>query len=94
MSSRQSLESEEVIVHSLEIQRGLGRVEGKLDQIIYGMNSHEERDTDRFKEVNIRLDSQDVRQSKIEKKIWLWSGGLAVIAFIISHFPFNILIGK
>lgn len=94
MSSSRLLESEDVISHSLEIQRGLGRVEGKLEQILVGMSAHEDRDQFRFSEVNIRLDKLDTRQNRTERKIWIWSGAIAIVAFFISHFPFNLILGK
>lgn len=94
MSLSKNVDSEEVTLHRLEIQRGLGRVEGKLDQIIIGMSSHEDRDQFRFTEVHTRLDKLDSRQNRTERKIWVWSGAIAIVAFFISHFPFNLLIGK
>lgn len=87
-------EDDYAMVHRLEIQRGLGRVEGKLDQIILGMAAHETRDQARFDEVNIRIDRLDTRQNRTERKIWIWSGAIAIAAFFISHFPFNLITGK
>lgn len=89
-----SSDKEEVIVHSMEIQRGLGRVEGKLDQIIVGMSFHEDRDQIRFTEVHTRLDKLDSRQNRTERKIWLWSGAIAIVAFVLSHIPYNLIVGK
>lgn len=94
MPSRSQEAQEEVTLHSYEIQRGLGRVEGKLDQIILGMTNHEDRDQSRFSEVHIILDKLDARQNRTERKIWLWSGAVALVAFVLSHIPYNLLIGK
>lgn len=92
--SSNAKEDDYAMMHRLEIQRGLGRVEGKLDQIILGMTAHETRDQVRFDEVNVRIDKLDTRQNRTERKIWLWSGAIAIVAFVLSHIPYSSLIGK
>jgi septation ring formation regulator EzrA len=86
--------TEEAIVSRLEIQRSLGRVEGKLDQIISGMTEHEARDQIRFAEVALQVKDLETQIESIKKKIWVWSGAIAVIAFVLSHFPFTLFTGK
>lgn len=86
--------AEEGVVNSLEIHRGLGRVEGKLDQIIAGMTLHEDRDQLRFTDVALQIKDINIRIGITERKIYLWSGGLAVLVFLVSHFPFAQLISK
>lgn len=76
--------SEVLSVSLSEIQRGLGRVEGKLDQVITGQNQHEESDDNRFAHVDKRL-------SQVERKLYVWTGAIAVIVFVISHFPYSLI---
>lgn len=75
-----------------EIQRGLGRVEGKLDQVMVGQGAHEESDQTRFTEIDKRFDEFDNRQRAVEKKLYIWAGAVAVIAFAIAHFPFSLIL--
>lgn len=77
-------------VLAMEIQRGLGRVEGKLDQIIVGMDNHENRDQIRFSDVAKQIEELSKRQSLTERKIWMWSGAIGIIAFLAGHFPFSL----
>jgi tetrahydromethanopterin S-methyltransferase subunit G len=84
-SQAQVAQISEVLSVSLsEIHRGLGRVEGKLDQVMGGQISHEAEDTNRFEQVNSRL-------AQVEKKLYIWGGAIAVIVFAISHFPFSMI---
>lgn len=77
-------------VLAMEVQRGLGRVEGKVDQILLGMDAHENRDQTRFTDVARQIEELAKRQTIIERKIWMWSGAIGVIAFVAGHFPFNL----
>lgn len=85
------LESQDntAVIARMEIQRSLGRVEGKIDQIISGMDNHELRDNSRFEEVNRRIILLADRQRSMEKKIWYASGVVGVLMFALAHFPFN-----
>lgn len=86
--------TEAAILARMEIQRALGRVEGKLDQIITGMAEHEARDQTRFTEVALQVKDLEHQLDLIKRKIWIWSGAIAVIAFTVSHLPFNLILGK
>jgi hypothetical protein len=87
----EDINTEAAVIARLEIQRSLGRVEGKLDQIITGMTMHESLDKDRFLDVHQELDTLSRRTSGLEKKIWVASGAVALVAFFLSHFPFALL---
>jgi hypothetical protein len=62
-----------------EIQRSLGRLEGKLDILITEIKQHFEDDKKNFSSIDTRI-------QKVEKKIYYASGFVAAIAFIIQHF--------
>lgn len=81
--------TEEAIISRMEIQRGLGRVEGKLDQIISGMSSHEADDKYRFEEVHKELHGLDNRTSGLERKIYYANGIAAAVVLFITYFPFK-----
>jgi hypothetical protein len=70
---------------SADIQRSLGRLEGKVDQILEGLENHEHRDHERFGSIEKRL-------GNIEKKIWYGSGIAAVGAFILAKLTFGLYI--
>jgi hypothetical protein len=80
---------EAAVLARMEIQRGLGRVEGKIDQIIEGINAHEERDQHRFSDVNERVTDLNKRLLAAERKLWIWTGAIVIFAFVASHFPFS-----
>ncbi len=81
--------SEVLSVSLSEIQRGLGRVEGKLDQVIVNQTHHESSDESRFAEIDKRFDRYENRQRLVERKLYIWTGAVAVIVFFISHFPYS-----
>ena len=54
-----------------DLARGLGRVEGKIDQML-----------DLIKERGTRLDGMDARLHSVEKKVWYASGVGAVLGVI------------
>lgn len=58
-----------------EVQRSLGRIEGKLDQTLEMMNSHFEDDRTNFKEVHTRL-------GKVERKTY-YAGG--IISLVVAY---------
>ena len=66
-----------------DIQRSLGRLEGKLDQLIGSMTHHVERDEELFAALEKRLGS-------VEKKIWYGSGIAAVGTFILAKISFGL----
>jgi len=69
----------------MEIQRSLGRVEGKLDQIIAGMALHENLDRERFAAIDSDLETLGKRTAGLEKKIWYGMGVGAVALYALSH---------
>lgn len=64
-------------VQRAEIQRSLGRLEGKVDLILEGIKEHEERDEARFENIEKRV-------ALVERKIWYATGIGAALAFILS----------
>lgn len=73
----------------LEIQRGLGRVEGKMDQVLLSAINHEELDKNRFRDVFETTKEIEERVGRLEKKVWYAAGFGAALAFIVSHLPFK-----
>lgn len=67
----------------------LGRIDGKLDQVIEQAKEHREDDKRRFTEVHKRLDehSEDIAKAKGAKGMFLWivGGGAAAIGAAVSH---------
>lgn len=66
-----------------EIQRSLGRLEGKLDQVLEFMEDHERRDETRFSALDKRI-------SSVEKKVWYATGLGVAIAFILTKITFGL----
>ena len=62
-----------------EIQRYLGRVEGKLDLLLTEIKTHFEDDKQNFSSIDTRI-------QKVEKKIYYASGFVAALAFILQQF--------
>jgi hypothetical protein len=62
-----------------EIQRSLGRLEGKLDSLITEIKQHFEDDKKNFSSIDTRI-------QKVEKKIYYASGFVAALIFIIQQF--------
>jgi hypothetical protein len=61
-----------------EISRLLGRIDGKLDQVIDSFKEHREDDKRRFTEVHARLDdhAEDINKAKGAKGAIVWLVGL------------------
>lgn len=62
-----------------EVQRSLGRLEGKLDTLITSINQHFLDDKKAFSDLETRI-------QKVEKKVWYASGFVAAFAFLIQNF--------
>jgi hypothetical protein len=62
-----------------DIQRSLGRLEGKLDILITEIKQHFEDDQNNFSSIDTRFQS-------VEKKIYYASGFVAAIVFISQQF--------
>jgi hypothetical protein len=56
----------------------LGRIDGKLDQVIESAKEHRDDDTRRFTEIHGRLDehAEDINKAKGAKGALLWAAGL------------------
>lgn len=61
-----------------DVLQTLGRMEGKLDQLIDQAKEHRDDDKRRFTEVHARLDehAEDINKAKGAKGALLWSAGL------------------
>ena len=60
-----------------ELSQILGRIDGKLDQVIETFKEHREDDKRRFTEVHARLDeyAEDINKAKGAKGALLWAAG-------------------
>lgn len=71
------------------IQQLLGRIDGKLDQVIDSAKEHREDDKRRFTEVHARLDghAEDIAKAKGAKGVILWlaGGGAVAISALVSY---------
>lgn len=59
-----------------EVQRSLGRIEGKMDQALTWMRDHAADDKARFDDISKRLGS-------VEKKTWTTGG---IISLVVAYF--------
>ena len=68
----------------------LGKIDGKLDQVISAAEEHRADDNRRFKEVFNRLDLQDgeINKAKGAKGVIVWVVGLIAggISALVMHF--------
>ena len=60
-----------------EIQRALGRVEGKLDSLIATMKDHLADDSRNFAEVNARI-------GRVERKVYWFPGAWAAVGAAVA----------
>lgn len=71
-----------------ELNRMLGQIDGKLDQVIETFKEHREDDKRRFGEVYARLDGhdKDINQAKGAKNLFIWlvTGGAAAIGGVVA----------
>lgn len=71
-----------------ELAELLGRIDGKLDQVIKSVDRHIDDDVRRFGEVYKRLDSNDADINKAKGAkgavLWLVGGGAAAIGAVIA----------
>ena len=69
-----------------DVMQLLGRIDGKLDQVIESAKEHREDDKRRFADVYDRLDNheKDINQAKGAKGALLWAAGAiaGVVAFV------------
>lgn len=71
---------------NLELQRSLGRVEGKLDYLITRMTDHFEQDATSFNNLDKRI-------AGVEKKVWMFAGGFAIVGTLVSQFVAKLIGG-
>ena len=62
-----------------EIQRSLGRLEGKLDSLLLEIKQH-------FIDDKTNFNALDSRIQKVERKIYYASGIVGTCVFILQHF--------
>jgi Mg/Co/Ni transporter MgtE len=74
---------------SEDVQRMLGKIDGKLDQVIDTFREHREDDKRRFTEVHSRLDehAEDINRAKGAKAtvLWLVGGGAAAVTSAVVY---------
>lgn len=61
-----------------EIQRAVGRIEGKLDSLLETMKAHVADDDRNFADVNARI-------GKIEKKVYWFTGAWAAVGAFATY---------
>jgi hypothetical protein len=69
-----------------EMQRAVGRIEGKMDAFIEQMKVQDERTTRMEAQHNERTTKLEGRIWKLEKWQWFYSGGGAVLGAILGAF--------
>lgn len=71
-----------------EVMQLLGRIDGKLDQVIDSAKEHREDDKRRFSDVYDRIDAQDAEINKAKGAkgviLWLIGGGAAAIGGAVA----------
>lgn len=64
-----------------ELQRGLGRLEGKVDQVLIQLTQHFRDDAHNFAAIEVRF-------AALEKKVWLAAGAASAIGpFLVYLLP-------
>jgi hypothetical protein len=61
----------------MDIQRSLGRIEGKLDSLVYTLAAHTAEDTSNFMTIEKQMD-------QLQRLVWM---GMGVIAFLGVSIP-------
>lgn len=71
-----------------DVSQMLGRIEGKLDQVVKSFDRHIDDDVRRFTEIHKKLDEQaeDINKAKGAKGVIVWMAGVvgAIAAGIAS----------
>lgn len=62
-----------------ELQRSLGRIEGKLDLIQTNISAHILDDKSAFNAIENRI-------SSVERKIWVFTGAITLVATLTGYF--------
>lgn len=65
-----------------DIQRSLGRIEGKLDSLGISFVQHARDDKDEFSIIKLRV-------ATLEKKFWSFAGALTLLLSIFSLLPYT-----
>lgn len=65
-------------IQRADIQRSLGRIEGKLDSVCSSFLQHMQDDASNFKEIKLNI-------SIMQKKLATWAGGLIILGFLVSN---------
>ncbi len=78
---------------TVDLQRSLGRLEGKMDLLLSNLQVHLTEDTARFRLVDDKFIKLESRQNAVERKAWIMFGGVAVIWAIIQLWFSDVLKG-
>lgn len=62
-----------------EVQRALGRIEGKMDALLLTLQQHIKDDERQF-------DAIEIRMSRVERKIYWFSGAWAAAGAMVAYF--------
>lgn len=73
-----------------EVQRSLGRIEGKLDSVVTTFTTHIKDDSESFTNINNKLNENmrifDARLASIDKKIYMAMGALLLVSAVLPYF--------
>ena len=74
----------DAVTNNTDVQRSLGRIEGKLDSFLLRFDAHVEEDGRRSIELNKADHALHERLSSAENKLSFWAGKIAGVTFLVT----------
>lgn len=84
------LEAEKMVDLLLDVQRSIGRLEGKLDTHTITTAAHMATTADALQAISKKDDAQDKAIRALEVNQGRWAGGTAIIAMIGSWISYHV----
>lgn len=84
------LEAEKMVDLLLDVQRSIGRLEGKLDTHTITTAAHMAATADALQTISKKDDAQDKAIRALEVNQSRWAGGTAIIAMIGSWLSYHV----